>query len=556
MSIKGNLLDLVVREIRDGFDPRFDPRKREADRINSLLTEKVTSDAPEIPRVPLSSLEGRDFITSMSDRTDAGGALRSINGVELETPLMLRGGQDYMFENPGKVWASGKTPVTQIMNAAGGEDILYMPWRMAPTGGDFSNMTGEAMLSYAQANMDSGTKKALDQMISAEVPYWPGINSDEAIEMWPTLSADMRKKLKNDMDVKFRDRGGLSIGEARLSVTDPRQINARDGGIMNIGEIHGSKPRITDNDHPSYPDAVPGEGIGYTDQDVGIFELLPDVVKERGIPDPLNPRATDLRALQMKPYKGTVTPEALEALQKRGVDVGNIDPKLLTTMGLTSAAAVAALGSRDAEAGVALGLAKNVDMDRLVSAWQKAVSRQPDIDPSTHLQNIIHNKEFTNYDDFGTYARKKDGGKNGDTYFNELKPFLIDISKHPKVKKDMRLKRGLTQYADSRFVQRKKAGKQSGEATLDALLPVAGVGLAASSLLAPQIKDSGLASAPRSETLASATMGLRGLERNLEGSPASLLFPEGLVDYLETVNRRTEDPNAMTRGMALLDVIP
>ena len=208
----------------------------------------------------------------MSDRTDAGGALKSINGVELDTPLMLRGGQDYMFENPGKVWASGKTPVTQIMNAADGEDILYMPWRMAPTGGDFSNMTGEAMLSYARANMDSGTKKALDQMIGAEIPYWPGVNSDEAIELWPTLSADMRKKLKNDMDVQFRDRGGLNIGEARLAVTDPRQINARDGGIMNIGEIHGGKPRITDNDHPSYPDAVPGQGLGYTDQDVGIFD--------------------------------------------------------------------------------------------------------------------------------------------------------------------------------------------------------------------------------------------------------------------------------------------
>ena len=63
-------------------------------------------------------------------------------------------------------------------------------------------------------------------------------------------------------------------------------------------------------------------------------------MKERGIPDPLNPRATDLRALQMKPYKGTITPEALEALQKRGVDVGNIDPKLLGAMGLTSAAAI------------------------------------------------------------------------------------------------------------------------------------------------------------------------------------------------------------------------
>ena len=37
--------------------------------------------------------------------------------------------------------------------------------------------------------------------------------------------------------------------------------------------------------------------------------------------------------------------------QKRGVDVGNIDPKLLATMGVGSAALTAALASQDAEAG-------------------------------------------------------------------------------------------------------------------------------------------------------------------------------------------------------------
>jgi hypothetical protein len=75
-------------------------------------------------------------------------------------------------------------------------------------------------------------------------------------------------------------------------------------------------------------------------------------------------------------------------------------------------------------------------------------------------------------------------------------------------------------------------------------------------LAAPMVKDSGMISSPRSETLFDLTMGARDVERRLEGNPASLLFPSGLVDYLETVNRREEKPNAMTRGMALLDVLP
>ena len=95
---------------------------------------------------------------------------------------------------------------------------------------------------------------------------------------------------------------------------------------------------------------------------------------------------------------------------------------------------------------------------------------------------------------------------------------------------------------------------ERGNATVPMLATTAG--LSGAGLLASQIKDSGMISAPRSETLFDLTMGARDLERRLEGSPASLLFPSGLIEYLETVNRREEDPNAMTRGMALLDVLP
>ena len=95
---------------------------------------------------------------------------------------------------------------------------------------------------------------------------------------------------------------------------------------------------------------------------------------------------------------------------------------------------------------------------------------------------------------------------------------------------------------------------ERGNATVPMLATTAG--LSGAGLLASQIKDSGMISAPRSETLFDLTMGARDLERRLEGSPASLLFPSGLIEYPETVNRREEDPNAMTRGMALLDVLP
>lgn len=64
-----------------------------------------------------------------------------------------------------------------------------------------------------------------------------------------------------------------------------------------------------------------------------------------------------------------------------------------------------------------------------------------------------------------------------------------------------------------------------------------------------------VASAPRSGLLADITMGMRDVERRLEGSPGSLLFPSGLTGYLEAANSRTEKPTMKTRAMATLDFL-
>jgi len=42
------------------------------------------------------------------------------------------------------------------------------------------------------------------------------------------------------------------------------------------------------------------------DRDLNIFEMLPRAARERGIPNAADPRITDLRALQMKPYAGII----------------------------------------------------------------------------------------------------------------------------------------------------------------------------------------------------------------------------------------------------------
>jgi hypothetical protein len=302
------------------YDPRFDPRVKEQPRIKETTTTVEPTANIDAPTVSLTQFEGYPFITSMSDRTAAGGLLTSINDVALKRPVALQGGQDFMFANPNMVWASATNPVKQIMSNAQvareitGKDPLYIPWRMAPSGGDFAKFTGETMLSYAESALPKTTKKQLDKEIKKIVPDWKGIDSPESIGQYQSFSDAKRKKIKQTLDVEFRELGGLGIGQARLAVTDPKQFAGSDAQIMNIGRIFADRPIIEASGHASYPKGVPGEGIGRVDRDINIFELLPRVVQERGIPSATSPRQTDIRALQMKPYAGILDEQTLRLL--------------------------------------------------------------------------------------------------------------------------------------------------------------------------------------------------------------------------------------------------
>jgi hypothetical protein len=298
-----------------GFDPRFDTRKLEQEKLNNLTT-KVDYPEYNIPKVSLADFEGRPFITTMSDRTNVGNLLE-INGVPVGT--QMQGGQGFMFDNP-MAWASAKTPVnaivkhSNILQEATGQNPLLLPWRMAPTGGDFANMTGETMLRYMSNNMSKSAQRGVNKDIKEFIPNFKGVGSEEGIDQFRTAPDKVRKRLKKYLDKTYRDEGGLSLGEARLAVSDPAQLIAQDAGIMNVGEIFAKQPVIAHSGHKAYPRGVAGQGLGTLDQDYNIFQLLPSVVKERNIIDPLNPSQRDIRALQMKPYAGILTSDLLKKL--------------------------------------------------------------------------------------------------------------------------------------------------------------------------------------------------------------------------------------------------
>jgi hypothetical protein len=313
-SLGGVIKNTKIGDI--GFDPRFDPRKLEQEKLKRLTTQVDVPDI-QIPKVSLVDYEGYPFITSMSDRTNVG-KLQSINDVPVNVDL--QGGQNYMFNNPEQVWASAKAPAGQLIKQAKvlkditGKDPLYMPWRMSPTGGDFANMTGETMLRYMSNNMSKSSQRAVNKDIKNFIPNFKGIGSEEGINQFRNAPDKARKALKNMLDTEYRNKGGLSIGEARLAVADPNQLVSAESGLQNVGRIFADQPMIQSSGHKAYPKGVAGEGLGLLDKDIMAFELLPNAAEARRIANPKMPSQQDIRALQMKPYAGIITSDMLKKL--------------------------------------------------------------------------------------------------------------------------------------------------------------------------------------------------------------------------------------------------
>ena len=334
--------DLNVEEIYKHLtDERYGKgRAGELERMQNLVTRKTKTGNFAGNPISIEDLEGRGFITSMADRSDAGGLLTHIKGVELKTPIDMLGGQGFMFNNQ-EAWAQAQGAGSGIKNVGNelrkitGENPILIPNRMAPTGGDFAGFNGEAMLSFAQSNMTGKQKDLLNKQMKKLVPSWKGIDSPTSLSDFQALPKVGRDAVMNMLDTKFRNNGGLSIGEGRLATTEAGQINAPDTRIQNIAELDLNAPMGLVN-HPAYTHGMAGRGLGTVKEDVPAYALNPQSVKEmkagfnRPVDDVFNPTPQDVRSLQMGAKGGIIT----EGLLRRLDDLGVLGSTAIGTGGL------------------------------------------------------------------------------------------------------------------------------------------------------------------------------------------------------------------------------
>jgi hypothetical protein len=127
---------------------------------------------------------------------------------------------------------------------------------------------------------------------------------------------DSRKSIIQLMDKKYRDKGALTSGEARLAVTDTAQYLNADGTLRNVGQINPDDPAFMDDVHPTYNTAIGGTGVGRFQDPVQVYELFPAAAMLGGF-NPMNPPRNALRSLEMKPWSTIITEDLIKGIQAR-----------------------------------------------------------------------------------------------------------------------------------------------------------------------------------------------------------------------------------------------
>lgn len=325
----------TVKPAQVATDPRIETRKKEQQKIRDLELEIQPRALEEPPVQSIYDLEGRGVLTTMSDLSAAGDDILAVNNMRLQRPFSRQGGQGFMFENPGEVWAADKTPAKAIQDAAAeieqqtGKPAILAPFTMGPLSSMFSHHPRGLQYAYADAALDPLEKTMLAGDIRKILPEWTDFSDPDAYDTFMRAGGKRRGQLNKLMD-KFRERGGLGRGEAVYGTTDLDQLGAPMLALRNLGEVN-TRFGLSESKNPAYNTGVPGQGLAkLKEENLGALSLFPELMKQYGYQTPFDfpvgvnkGVASPLRSFQLKPQPTIITDKVLrflDDLRVQGLD--------------------------------------------------------------------------------------------------------------------------------------------------------------------------------------------------------------------------------------------
>jgi hypothetical protein len=325
----------TVKPAQVATDTRIEKRKKEQQKIRDLELEIQPRALEEPATKSIFDLEGRGILATMSDLSAAGDDILAVNGVRLRQPFSRQGGQGFMFDNPGEVWAADKANAKKIRDAAvelerqTGKPTILAPFTMGPLSSMFSHHPRGLQYAYADAALDAPEKALLANDIRSILPEWTDFDDPDAYMTFMRAAGKRRGQLNKLMD-RYRDRGGLGSGEAIYGTTDLDQLGAPMLALRNLGEVD-TRFGLSESKNPAYRSGVPGQGLARLEEEnLGALSLFPELMKQYGYKTPFDfpvgvnkGVASPLRSFQLKPQKLIVTDDVLrfiDDLRVQGLD--------------------------------------------------------------------------------------------------------------------------------------------------------------------------------------------------------------------------------------------
>ena len=284
-------------------------------------------------------MEGGRIIFDAGDRAVAGQKLVRINGIDLEFPIDLMGGPEFMMYQKhlrdnggiGSIWAGDKGAITALgRQAVGDEETYFMPTIMTQTGLDFNTMMSDALIQQiSKMKITKKTKKEFDKVIKKIRPEWKGIDHPEAREQL-LESGPLRHAFIDRMDkAEFQSKGFPDVAQTRVAITDPAYLDLPfASGGMTIGRVDKSSPILNKKgevigfepvqnpnlSHATYNTQLSGDYMGGFEVPIPRQILAPDFYKQRremGV-DPQG----DARSFQLSKPSQQATPEWVDTVSE------------------------------------------------------------------------------------------------------------------------------------------------------------------------------------------------------------------------------------------------
>jgi hypothetical protein len=305
--------------------------------VDGVVYSSKRRNLVDIPTIELRDLVGKKVVGIKADLTDAGRSYTGIDGSQLEFPVEMMGGPNYVRlpENAkaNVVWAvRGGATLTKIMSQVNKADYVLvhaMNGNSHLTNSTISTaylQTVEAYLRDGRISKDN--LKALDEIVrspknKSSLPDFPGFESPEIYSYIDGLSFDQRGALAQMLEKKEAQAHGLpNLERFRRETIDPDFAGYRQGDAMLVIKVDKENPTVKLGEdgtkmHPSYPLGLRGTVIGKLAKGVNYELIFRDYFKF-AVPNFKNGEAGAWYAFDRKMPIQKITKEIAESVAPGG----------------------------------------------------------------------------------------------------------------------------------------------------------------------------------------------------------------------------------------------